>query len=195
MRCVLLPAVLLAASFNAPAQSSRELMRAAMERQRAAAALQRESVRRQLEDLRAAPAFAHCDPMPASELSPLLESASKTNDLAMEFIRAVVQRESAFYPCAVSRKGAKGLMQLMPPAIEQFGVSDPFDPKESIEAGAKYLKQLLERYHSDRALALAAYNAGPTAVDEANGIPEIPETRDYVDSILKSMQVPPEPQP
>jgi soluble lytic murein transglycosylase-like protein len=75
----------------------------------------------------------------------------------------------------------------MPDTAEQLAVHDVFDPKENIEAGAKYLKQLLDKYKGDLKLALGAYNAGPTTVDQAGGIPDIPETRDYVDSILKKL--------
>ena len=76
-------------------------------------------------------------------------------------------------------------MQLMPSIAEQFAVRDVFDPKQNVEAGAKYLKQLFDKYKGNLGLALAAYNAGPASVDEAKGIPEIPETRNYVDAILK----------
>jgi len=73
-------------------------------------------------------------------------------------------------------------MQLMPATVEQFGVLDPFDPKENIGTGAKYLKQLLDKYKGELKLVLAAYNAGPAAVDEASGVPPIAETQDYVEA-------------
>ena len=78
-------------------------------------------------------------------------------------------------------------MQLMPVIIEQFAVGDPFDAKANVDAGAKYLKQLMEKYKGDLSLTLGAYNAGPTAVDDAKGIPDIPETRNYVDAILQTL--------
>ena len=81
-------------------------------------------------------------------------------------------------------------MQLMPATLDRFSVRDPFDPTESVDAGAKYLKELLERYQGDLARALAAYNAGPTTVDQAGGVPEIRETRDYVNAILCSAGLP-----
>ena len=81
-------------------------------------------------------------------------------------------------------------MQLMPAAIDQFQVEDAFDPKQNVEAGAQFLKQLLEKYKGDLSLVLAAYNAGPAAVDQANGIPDIKETKDYVDAIMKKMKPP-----
>jgi soluble lytic murein transglycosylase-like protein len=76
----------------------------------------------------------------------------------------------------------------MPDTAADFNVNDVFDPKQNIAAGAKYLKQLLDKYKGDNKLALAAYNAGPAAVDAANGVPDIPETRDYVDAILKKLK-------
>jgi soluble lytic murein transglycosylase-like protein len=178
---------------SALAQSSRDLMRAAAEKQRAAAALQREAVRQQQEEpLRLPPLIEKageeppaCEPIADAAVAPIIDSAAKTQKLEPELLRAVIQQESAFYPCAVSAKGAKGLMQLMPATIEQFAVADPFDAKASVDAGAKYLKQLMEKYKSDLSLTLGAYNAGPTAVDEAKGIPDIPETRNYVDAILQ----------
>jgi len=94
-----------------------------------------------------------------------------------ELLRSVVAQESGFRPCAVSKKGAQGLMQLMPATAEQLAVEDPFEPAENLEAGAKYLRQLVDKYAGDLALALAAYNAGPGTVEEAKGIPAIPETR------------------
>jgi soluble lytic murein transglycosylase-like protein len=80
-------------------------------------------------------------------------------------------------------------MQLMPATIDQFHVADAFDPRQNVEAGAKYLKQLLEKYKGDISLALAAYNAGPTTVDNAGGIPDIKETRDYVEAITRVLGV------
>jgi soluble lytic murein transglycosylase-like protein len=130
-----------------------------------------------------------CDPIPEPTVAPLIEGAAKAQQLDPTLLRAVIEQESAFVPCAVSSKGAEGLMQLMPDAIEKFNVRDPFDPKESIDAGAKLLKQFLDRYKGDVSQALGAYNAGPSAVDQAGGVPEIPETRDYVDAILQKLGI------
>ena len=95
---------------------------------------------------------------------------------------------SGFRPCAVSTAGAMGLMQIMPDTAGDLGLTDPFDPSANVNAGAKYLKQMLERYHGNTALALAAYNAGPGRTDRADGaIPEIPETIGYVASILSNI--------
>jgi soluble lytic murein transglycosylase-like protein len=97
-----------------------------------------------------------------------------------------MKRESAFYPCALSDKGAIGLMQLLPEVAQQFG-ADPLDPKQNIHAGTQYLKQLLTRYKGDLKLTLAAYNAGPQRVDADKKVPDIPETTAYVDAILKDL--------
>ena len=167
-----------------------ELLRMAIEKQRAAVRKQAETAGAWLIPWSPAPAVAEaaCDPIADSAVTPLIESAAKANAVQPKLLRAMIEQESAFRPCAVSSKGAQGLMQLMPETAGDLGVKDPFDPKESIEAGAKYLKQLLDKYKGDLKLALAAYNAGPSAVDEANGVPDIAETRDYVDAITKKVK-------
>jgi soluble lytic murein transglycosylase-like protein len=129
-----------------------------------------------------------CQPIADTEVNPLIETAAKSNALETKLVHAVIEQESAFFPCAVSAKGAEGLMQLMPETAGELNVKDPFDPKENIAGGAKYLKQLLDKYKGDIKLALAAFNAGPSAVDAVNGIPDIPETKDYVSTILKKIE-------
>ena len=173
-------------------------MQASIEKQRASVAVQREAVKKQAELAGPGPLAMPqieepepeqppCDPIPAAQVDPLIDGASKAEKLEPELVRAVVRQESRFYPCAVSSHGAKGLMQLMPDTIAQLGVKDPFDSKQNIEAGVKYLKQMIDRYKGDLAKALSAYNAGPATVDEAKGVPDIPETRSYVDAILESL--------
>ena len=130
--------------------------------------------------------IAPCDAMQESQLKPLVTDAAKAQDVKPELILAVVKRESASYPCAVSDKGALGLMQLMPEVAQQFGV-DPLDPKQNVTAGTQYLKQLMKRYNGDLRLALAAYNAGPQRVDADKKVPDIPETTAYVDAIMKDL--------
>ena len=114
----------------------------------------------------------------------MIDRAAQKEGVDPALVREIARQESAFRPCAVSPKGAEGLMQLMPATQMQFDVTDPFDPGQSLDAGTKLLKQLLDRYHGDLSMALGAYNAGPTRVDKAGGVPEIPETKNYVLSIL-----------
>jgi soluble lytic murein transglycosylase-like protein len=113
----------------------------------------------------------------------ILENA-RANGVRADLVRAVVQVESAFNPYARSPKGALGLMQLMPATVQQFGVKNPFNPAENVRAGVAYLRQLLDRYSNNEELALAAYNAGPGAVDKhGQSVPPYRETRNYVAQI------------
>jgi soluble lytic murein transglycosylase-like protein len=131
---------------------------------------------------------ADCDPLPPDQLEPLIEAAANKTGVEARLVRTVINQESSGRPCALSASGAQGLMQLMPATAEEFDVDDPFDPRQNVEAGAKLLKSLLERYKNDPALALSAYNAGPERVDQAGGIPKIPETMDYVTAILDKLR-------
>src|SRR4051794_21240950 len=158
--------------------------RESIEKQLNSVARQREAIQRAAApasppDLAQAP--PSCVSMPEEDLDPLIQSAAKAQQLPSKLVRAVAAQESGFRSCAVSKKGAMGLMQLMPATADQFHVKDPFDPQENLDAGARFLRQLLEKYKGDLSLSLAAYNAGAATVDEAHGIPTIPETRDYVE--------------
>ena len=123
-------------------------------------------------------------PPQAASLAPfddIIDTHAELNALRPALVRAVVMAESAFDPSARSPKGAVGLMQLMPDTARQFGVANPFDPEDNIRAGTAYLRQLLDRYGNDEALALAAYNAGPGAVDRhGQSVPPYRETQHYV---------------
>jgi soluble lytic murein transglycosylase-like protein len=175
-----------------PVRSPAELMQAAIATQKDAVRKQAQAAGATLIPWSPAPDAgapeADCDPIADKVVAPLIENAAKANALTVKLVRAVIEQESAFRPCAVSSKGAQGLMQLMPDTASKLSVKDVFDPQQNIEGGAKYLKQLLDKYKGDNKLALAAFNAGPAAVDAAAGVPDIPETRDYVDAILKKIQ-------
>jgi soluble lytic murein transglycosylase-like protein len=129
-----------------------------------------------------------CQPMTAAELAPLVRDAGAREGISEALLRVVMKQESGYLPCAVSSRGALGLMQLMPSTAWQFGVQDPFDPKQNVDAGARYLKSLLNRYGGDLRLALGAYNAGPARVEAASGVPQIPETLDYIKDILSGLR-------
>ncbi|MCS7041510.1 MAG: lytic transglycosylase domain-containing protein [Bryobacteraceae bacterium] len=134
------------------------------------------------------PAPPACAPLPAAVLSPLFERAAGAYGLAPELLRAVAQKESSLRPCAVSPAGAMGLMQLMPETAAWLGISDPFDAEQNIFGGARFLRFLLNRFDDDLALALGAYNAGPSRVEAFGGIPPFAETQDYVAAILRRLK-------
>jgi soluble lytic murein transglycosylase-like protein len=113
----------------------------------------------------------------------LVREAADRHHVDPALIRAVIQTESNWNSGAVSRRGAGGLMQLIPTTAQRFGANDLFNPQQNIDAGVRYLKTLLERYNGNLDLALAAYNAGEGAVDRAHGIPAFRETRNYVQKV------------
>ena len=118
----------------------------------------------------------------------MIAAAATAQTLDPALIRAIIRQESAFRPCAVSPKGAMGLMQLMPQTAEEFHLADPFNATENVSAGARYLKRLMERFKGDLKLSLAAYNAGPGRVDgDEPSVPNIPETQDYVNKIFRAL--------
>jgi soluble lytic murein transglycosylase-like protein len=130
-----------------------------------------------------------CETVAEDEIGPIVNEATAREGLAPGLLNAVIEQESAYRSCAVSPKGAQGLMQLMPATAEQLGVTDPFDPRQNVDAGAKFLKQLIDRYSGNVTLALAAYNAGPNRVDSAGGVPALPETMGYVSGILDKLGI------
>lgn len=118
------------------------------------------------------------------EIGRLADHFAAVRSVPSALVRAVIEAESGYNPEAVSPKGAKGLMQLMPSVINDMGVEDPFDPAENINAGVGLLKDLLTEYNGDYTKALAAYNAGRKAVNESGGVPDYPETREYVKKVI-----------
>lgn len=119
------------------------------------------------------------------EIDAAIDQAASRHNVDPSLVRAVIKVESNFNPNAVSRKGAMGLMQLMPQTARQLNVSNPFDPEQNVDAGVRQLKQLMENYGGDVKLTLAAYNAGPGAVARSAGVPHYAETRQYVKRITQ----------
>jgi soluble lytic murein transglycosylase-like protein len=142
--------------------------------------------------------YPEAEPEPSAEAAPdiasilnstpygeIIAQASAAHGVDPLLVRAVIQVESNYKPRARSPKGAMGLMQLMPATAAVLAVSDPYDPDQNVRGGTAYLARLLDRYGGDLALALAAYNAGPEAVDRHGGVPPYAETREYVRRVLR----------
>ena len=143
------------------------------------------SVETTTDDFRLAPDApeAKADETDPSRFDAIIEEASALYGVNSALVKAVIQAESRFNPLAVSPVGAKGLMQLMPVIAKEYGALDPLDAKQNVFAGVKYLSNLLDRYNGNVSMALAGYNAGPTAVKRFRGIPPYRETRGYVRKI------------
>jgi soluble lytic murein transglycosylase-like protein len=118
----------------------------------------------------------------------LIHNAARRHQVDPLLIKAIVRAESGFDPYAVSDKGAKGLMQLMPETARDMQVANPFDPEANILGGTRYLKKNLDRFNNDLELSLAAYNAGPGRIQSTGRIPGIPETQDFIKRVLKFYQ-------
>lgn len=120
------------------------------------------------------------------DIDKIVNFYSSQKRVSASLVRALIENESGYHTRAVSRKGAMGLMQLMPSLAREYNVRDPFDPVENIRAGVSHLKSLLDEYNGDYKKALAAYNAGKGAVKQYNGIPDFNETKEYVKNVINS---------
>jgi len=187
--CVLASACLAAddpySAIRAAQEASVQKQRAATRKQEAAAAAQSPTF-----FISTARDFSEeiaCDRPPDGQIREMVNDGAKEAGLAPDLVHAVVKKESGYNPCAISVKGAQGLMQLMPSVQTQFGVTDPYDAKQNIGAGTRLLKLLLDAYGGDLPKALSAYNAGPARVDQFGGVPPIPETMRYVSGILSDL--------
>jgi soluble lytic murein transglycosylase len=124
----------------------------------------------------------------SNQFDPIIADASKKYGLEAPLIKAVIKAESDFDPNAISHKGARGLMQIMPMNYRLLNVENPFDPHQSIDAGARYLRDMMDRYNGKLNLSLAAYNAGPGAVDRHGGVPPYQETEEYIERVMRYYQ-------
>lgn len=126
--------------------------------------------------------------MNPGQLGALVKTYSTANSVDPKLVASIIDAESGGDPSAVSRVGAQGLMQLMPGTASMYGVANAFDPYANVDGGTRYLRDLLRRYRGNVRLAVAAYNAGPGAVDAAHGIPPYAETRAYVDRVIAGIR-------
>lgn len=127
---------------------------------------------------------ANTQPASKSQILNVVSQISKKHGVDDKLVQALIKQESGFNPKAKSKAGAMGLMQLMPATAKNLGVKDPYNTVQNVEGGVKYLKSMLNKYNGNVILALAAYNAGPGAVDKYSGVPPYPETQNYIKNIL-----------
>jgi soluble lytic murein transglycosylase-like protein len=134
-----------------------------------------------VEEIPPAPALK---PTPPATLEEMVSAASSSNHVDPDLIMILIGAESGFNANAVSPKGARGLMQLMPQTASRLGVGDPLDPVANVKGGTRYLRELLDLYHNDLVKALAAYNAGPKRVEQYRGVPPYAETQTYIAKVI-----------
>jgi len=133
-------------------------------------------------------AWGRLGPQEPSAFDQLIVESAQRHGVDPSLVKAIVKVESNFDPSVVSHAGAKGLMQLMDGTAEMLGVTDSFDPTQNVDGGVRFVRYLLDRYGNDETLALAAYNAGPGAVDKHKGIPPFQETQKYVTLVLQARE-------
>ena len=207
LKTILLLSAVLGAALDSPAAKSADEKnpppKSALQQQLDSLDKQRQSIRRQLGekvDAASVPiadfidklpllSQADCPALDAPAIDGLIAAAAKKQALQPALLHAMMKQESAFKPCAISTKGAQGLMQIMPATAQQFHVSDPFDPEQNVEAGAAFMKELLTRYQGDLRLALVAYNAGPGRADQPDAVPFPLETQNYVASVFAELGI------
>jgi len=134
--------------------------------------------------------FIQINVLPNTQYDKLIQDISMKHGVDSSLIHSIIRAESNYNPSAISQKGAVGLMQLMPETAKQYGVRNIFDPKENVEGGVKYIKDLIRLYNAKTDLVLAAYNAGQEAVKKYSGIPPYDETRNYIERVKSSYDKP-----
>jgi soluble lytic murein transglycosylase-like protein len=165
---------------DAPRAPKASAEKAAVEKGSAGSALNRNA------SLRASNSATAAASPGADVLHQLVQETAQKHNVDPNLVSAVISTESNWNTSAISRKGAQGLMQLVPETAQHFGVFNSFDPAQNVDAGVRYLSMLLDRYNGDLPKALAAYNAGPRAVDRWGGVPDFRETREYVRKVTSS---------